>query len=967
MRKFIAKILCIAMIFSMTPTMAFAVGGDDPEPPEYAAQIGDNYYNTFVGAFAAIPENGADTTVKLLKNVDLGSTALNIDKGSTKVTFDLNGKTISGNYSSTSNGMFTILGSNLTLTDTSGGEPKGSIINTDPLNKGSATIYLNVKYPNATTDCFLKVDGGVTIENKSTSTSSSVIYEHNNASTTYSPYVYINNASLVGNGLIVKQTISSGSYGGSVELNGGNYTSALNENTNALKYSTGSFVSFVINGGTFNLNYWGTSLTNFVPDNKHISLDATEEGTAIDKIEVKEMAPDPDTYVAKIHDKNQYLIDGDVNLLYTKFGALTAGTVVDVLADAKYNPSFFGTTIGGADHQLTFDLAEGAKIDGTVPLKVAQIQINGVNTGTFTCEAFDGTYEMVSEGTNGLYSCDMAEASKLAVIQRADGTSNYYSEMLTAMNAAKTNPGSTLKLLQDVTMNSSVSTAAGAAMDFTLDLNGKTYTYPGTSDAFQLQKNQSLTVIDSSEQGGTINAASANLAIAVKEGDAGENGKINIGKNVTVNGPVFLAGKNSTLDVYGNINGGTDAGIYNNGSRSNGPTTVNIWPGAKVQSDTLGIYHPGAGQLNVHGGVITGGTGIEMRAGELNVFNGFILATATEFSVDEDGNPSGSTINGAGIAVSQHTTDLPLSVNVFGGTIGGLYGLYEADLENTSQESIDINIHKGTFYGDNDALGENEAVYSDSFDIESFLVDDCSGAETFTMAPINNYKYYVVGIAHVTEKIDIVKATQQAAGTREHYRCTECGTLYTDPNGQEKDITTLTALAIPKIAGINLSATAYVYDGSVKTPAVTVKDTKGNTIDAENYALTYSAGRKNVGTYSVKVTFRGDLYSGTATKTFKISPVKTSIAKLTPRSKKIVVKWKKKTTQVSGYQIYCSTSSKFSNAKKITVSKATQVSKTISKLKGNKTYYVKIRTYKKVGSTKYYSAWSAAKKTKTKR
>ena len=369
----------------------------------------------------------------------------------------------------------------------------------------------------------------------------------------------------------------------------------------------------------------------------------------------------------------------------------------------------------------------------------------------------------------------------------------------------------------------------------------------------------------------------------------------------------------------------------------------------------------------MHGGVITGGTGIEMRAGELNVFNGFILATATEFSVDEDGNPSGSTINGAGIAVSQHTTDLPLSVNVFGGTIGGLYGLYEADLENTSQESIDINIHKGTFYGDNDALGENEAVYSDSFDIESFLVDDCAGAETFTMAPINNYKYYVVGIAHVTEKIDTVKATQQAAGTREHYRCTECGTLYTDPNGQEKDITTLTALAIPKIAGINLSATAYVYDGSVKTPAVTVKDTKGNTIDPENYALTYSAGRKNVGTYSVKVTFRGDLYSGTATKTFKISPVKTSISKLTPRSKKIVVKWKKKTTQVSGYQIYISTSSKFSKAKKITVSKATQVSKTIKKLKGNKKYYVKIRTYKKVGSTKYYSAWSAAKKTKTKR
>ena len=963
MRKFIAKILCIAMIFSMTPTMAFAVGGDDPEPSEYAAQIGDNYYNTFVGALTAIPENGADTTVKLLKNVDLGSTALYIDKGSTKVTFDLNGKTISGNYSSTSNGMFTILGSNLTLTDTSGGEPKGSIINTDPSNKGSATIYVK---PSTVSNVngYLEINNGVTIKNNSTSTSSSVLYVHNNLSTnlSLSADLKINDASLEGRNDLVKQ-VTYGDCKSSVLLNGGNYIST--KTGKALQYSSGANASFVINGGVFDVNYWDTTLRGFVPDNRHISLDSTDEGTAIDKIEVKEMAPDPDTYVAKIHDKNQYLIDGDVNLLYTKFGALTAGTVVDVLADAKYNPSFFGTTIGGADHQLTFDLAEGAKIDGTVPLKVAQIQINGVNTGTFTCEAFDDTYEMNETGENGLFTCDITEASKIARVDRADGTSNYYSDILTAFSAAKASPKSTLKLLADTTYSSYIN---GPTMDFTLDLNGKSYTYTGNSDAFQLTADQSLKVIDSSELGGgTINATTANLAIGVKESLEGENAKVIIGENVTVNGPVFVAGKNSTLDVYGKINGGADAGIYNNGTWGNGPTTINIWPRAEVQSDVLGIYHPGKGQLNVHGGVITGGTGIEMRAGELNVFNGFIHATATEFSVDEDGNPSGSTINGAGIAVSQHTTDLPLSVNVFGGTIGGLYGLYEADLENTSHESIDINIHKGTFYGDNDALGENEAVYSDSFDIESFLVDDCAGAETFTMAPINNYKYYLVGIAHVTEKIDTVKATQQAAGTREHYRCTECGTLYTDPNGQEKDITTLTALAIPKIAGINLSATAYVYDGSVKTPAVTVKDTKGNTIDPENYALTYSAGRKNVGTYSVKVTFRGDLYSGTATKTFKISPVKTSIAKLTPRSKKIVVKWKKKTTQVSGYQIYCSTSSKFSNAKKITVSKATQVSKTISKLKGNKTYYVKIRTYKKVGSTKYYSAWSAAKKTKTKR
>ncbi|MCC7570550.1 fibronectin type III domain-containing protein [Candidatus Micrarchaeota archaeon] len=940
----------------MTPTMAFAVGGDDPEPTEYAAQIGDTNYSTFEGAFAAIPENGADTTVKLLKDVDLGSAALTIDKGSTKVTFDLNGKTISGNYSSTSNGMFTILGSNLTLTDTSGGEVKGSIINTDPLNKGSATIYLNVKYPNATTDCFLKVDGGVTIENKSTSTSSSVVYEHNNASTVYKPYVEINDASLEGNGYITKQTISSGAYAGSIILNGGNYKSTKSY---SLNYSSGTNASFIINGGTFDVSYWNSSLNAFVPSSKHISLDATSEGTAIDTVEVKNTAPD--TYIAKIQGQNYYLVDGDISLLQTQFGVLPAGTTVDILADATYNPASFGTTIGGAEYKLTFDLAEDVKLDGLAKLKVAQVQVSGTNTGTFTCEAFDGTYEMNETGENGLFTCDITEASKIARVDRADGTSNYYSDILTAFSAAKASPKSTLKLLADTTYSSYIN---GPTMDFTLDLNGKSYTYTGNSDAFQLTADQSLKVIDSSELGGgTINATTANLAIGVKESLEGENAKVIIGENVTVNGPVFVAGKNSTLDVYGKINGGADAGIYNNGTWGNGPTTINIWPGAEVQSDVLGIYHPGKGQLNVHGGVITGGTGIEIRAGELNVFNGFILGTANEFSVDADGNPSGSTVTGAGIAVSQHTTDLPLSVNIFGGTIAGLYGLYENDLENTSHENVEINIHEGIFYGNSATLSENEPIYGNSFATEDLLGEHAK-ISSFTIAP---NKVCIIATAHETEKISTVKATQQAAGTREHWRCIECGTLYTDPNGQDKDITTLTALAIPKIGSINLSATAYVYNGYVKTPAVTVKDTKGNTIAASNYTLTYSQGRKNVGTYSVKVTFKGDFYSGTATKTFKISPVKTSISKLTPRSKKIVVKWKKKTAQVSGYQIYCSTSSKFSNSKKITVSKATQVSKTISKLKGKKTYYVKIRTYKKVGSTKYYSAWSAAKKTKTKR
>lgn len=68
---------------------------------------------------------------------------------------------------------------------------------------------------------------------------------------------------------------------------------------------------------------------------------------------------------------------------------------------------------------------------------------------------------------------------------------------------------------------------------------------------------------------------------------------------------------------------------------------------------------------------------------------------------------------------------------------------------------------------------------------------------------------------------------------------------------------------------IKLSATSYTYDGKVKTPKVKVTGANKKTISSGNYKVSYSRGRKNVGTYKVTVKFKGN-YSGTVTKTFKI-------------------------------------------------------------------------------------------------
>ena len=163
-----------------------------------------------------------------------------------------------------------------------------------------------------------------------------------------------------------------------------------------------------------------------------------------------------------------------------------------------------------------------------------------------------------------------------------------------------------------------------------------------------------------------------------------------------------------------------------------------------------------------------------------------------------------------------------------------------------------------------------------------------------------------------------------------------------------------------------LSTTAYTYSGTVKKPAVTVKNSLGKTLSAASYKVSYSKN-KYVGTAYAKVTLNAPRYSGTATLKFKINPKGTSLSKLAPKKKAFTVTWKKQATQTTGYQIQYSTSSKFASGNKlVTVAKTGTTSKTISKLKAKKRYYVRVRTYKTVSGTKYYSGWSAKKSVKTK-
>ncbi len=171
---------------------------------------------------------------------------------------------------------------------------------------------------------------------------------------------------------------------------------------------------------------------------------------------------------------------------------------------------------------------------------------------------------------------------------------------------------------------------------------------------------------------------------------------------------------------------------------------------------------------------------------------------------------------------------------------------------------------------------------------------------------------------------------------------------------------------IKYVKTIKLSASSYTYNGKTKTPTVTVKDSADKTLKKNtHYTVTYSSGRKNVGTYKVTIKMKGN-YSGTKTLTFKINPVKTIVSKLTAGKKSLKVYIAKKSTQVTGYQIQYSTSKTFKNAKTKVVPSYKTTSAALSKLSAKKTYYVRVRTYKTVSGKKYYSSWSSYKYKKTK-
>lgn len=123
---------------------------------------------------------------------------------------------------------------------------------------------------------------------------------------------------------------------------------------------------------------------------------------------------------------------------------------------------------------------------------------------------------------------------------------------------------------------------------------------------------------------------------------------------------------------------------------------------------------------------------------------------------------------------------------------------------------------------------------------------------------------------------------------------------------------------------------------------------------------------KGTGKATITVTAKSSSKYNSATKkvTVTVKPKQVTGLKLTKAKKSFTAKWSK-ATGASGYQVAYTTDKNFK--KNIKTTTTTSLKKTVKSLTAKKTYYVKVRAYKKASDgTNVYGSYSAKKSIKTK-
>ena len=183
------------------------------------------------------------------------------------------------------------------------------------------------------------------------------------------------------------------------------------------------------------------------------------------------------------------------------------------------------------------------------------------------------------------------------------------------------------------------------------------------------------------------------IGTSTAEGSGGIGLSLPPSQTIPNQSPVSYSGSSVVLDGVNMAVAGT-YGILTNGTCTDmGITLIN----SEIEGADYGIYFPSSGSVTITDSTVSGNqTGIEIRAGSLTVEGDkTVIRGGDLFTSSPNGN--GTTTTGVAIAVSQHTTNLSISVAVKGGTFEGAYAFYEEDLQDETTGSISLSVTGGTF------------------------------------------------------------------------------------------------------------------------------------------------------------------------------------------------------------------------------------------------------------------------------
>lgn len=264
-----------------------------------------------------------------------------------------------------------------------------------------------------------------------------------------------------------------------------------------------------------------------------------------------------------------------------------------------------------------------------------------------------------------------------------------YETLKEAIDASK--DGDTVNVLTNLSLDKGLT----LNKDITIDLGGNTVESKGMMfDIYSkvTLKNGTFKGIDFTSAGATI-WLNKNASLLVEK-----DATIDVASNGTSSFDIgfWTDCDGASLTVKGTLKG--ENGITVNGMIKT-DNTVNI-DGATIDVTGHGLYLAGTATTNIsNANINAGSTAIEIRAGKLNIKDG-TYTSAGEFKTSPNGN--GTTVDGAAIAVSQHTTKLPIDVTIDGGLFKGEYSLYEANVQENNEESlakVNIKINDGDFDG----------------------------------------------------------------------------------------------------------------------------------------------------------------------------------------------------------------------------------------------------------------------------